>query len=117
VNCSKIRSVTSSVFIHPLFAFWRHSPQLVLRLYYVFVFEYDHRLGDPSVSQLLLEEIGQLCSDEAIRLPLAAGLVCVFCKVVHEREECSRLAYKQSHVRQELDYALGDTFGLGRPNN
>ena len=36
MNCSKIRSVTSSVFIHPLFAFCRCSPQLILRLYYVF---------------------------------------------------------------------------------
>jgi hypothetical protein len=35
VNCSEIRSVTSSVFIHPLFAFRRRSPQLILRLYYV----------------------------------------------------------------------------------
>ena len=38
VNCSKIRKVTSSVFIHPLFAFCRRSPQLVLRLYYVLHF-------------------------------------------------------------------------------
>jgi hypothetical protein len=37
VNCNKIRSATSSIFIHPLFAFCRHSPQLVLRLYYVFI--------------------------------------------------------------------------------
>jgi hypothetical protein len=35
VNCSEIRSVTCSVFIHPLFAFCRRSPQLILRLYYV----------------------------------------------------------------------------------
>ena len=35
MNCSKIRSVTSSAFIHPLFPFCRHSPQLILRLYYV----------------------------------------------------------------------------------
>jgi hypothetical protein len=38
VDCSKIPSVTSSVFIHPLFAFCRRSPQLVLRLYYVLHF-------------------------------------------------------------------------------
>jgi hypothetical protein len=36
VNCSETRGVTSAVFIHPLFAFCRHSPQLILRLYYVF---------------------------------------------------------------------------------
>src|SRR5229473_774692 len=35
MNCSEIRSVTSSLFIHRLFAFCRHSPQLILRLYYV----------------------------------------------------------------------------------
>jgi len=37
VNCSEIRSVTSSVFLHCLFAFCRRSPQLILRLYYVFI--------------------------------------------------------------------------------
>jgi hypothetical protein len=37
VNCSEIRGVTSAVFTHPLFAFCRHSPQLILRLYYVFI--------------------------------------------------------------------------------
>ncbi len=37
MNCSKIRSVTSAVFIHRLFPFCRHSPQLILRLYYVFI--------------------------------------------------------------------------------
>ena len=35
MNCSEIRSVTSSLFIHRLFAFCRHSPQLMLRLDYV----------------------------------------------------------------------------------
>src|SRR5258706_10791141 len=35
MNCSEIQGVTSSVFVHPLFAFCRHSPQLILRLYYV----------------------------------------------------------------------------------
>jgi len=35
VNCSKSRCATSSVFVHRLFAFCRHSPQLILRLYYV----------------------------------------------------------------------------------
>src|SRR6266853_6308614 len=41
-NCSEIRRVTSSVFVHPLFAFCRHSPQLILRLHYVF-----HRGHEP----------------------------------------------------------------------
>src|SRR5258708_31107799 len=35
MNCSEMRRVTSSLFIHRLFAFCRHSPQLILRLYYV----------------------------------------------------------------------------------
>jgi hypothetical protein len=39
VNCSELQSVTSSPFVHPLFAFYRCSPQLVLRLYYVFAFQ------------------------------------------------------------------------------
>lgn len=35
MNCGKIQGVTSSVFLHVLFAFRRHSSQLILRLYYV----------------------------------------------------------------------------------
>jgi hypothetical protein len=35
MNCSEIPGATSSVFVHPLFAFCRHSPQLILRYYYV----------------------------------------------------------------------------------
>ena len=35
-NCSEIQRVTSSVFVHLLFGFFcHHSPQLILRLYYV----------------------------------------------------------------------------------
>jgi hypothetical protein len=37
MNCSETRSVTSSIFINRLFAFCRHSPQLILRLYCVFI--------------------------------------------------------------------------------
>src|SRR5229473_8503884 len=51
------------------------------------------------------------------RLQRAASFVCVFGKVVHESEECRRLADEQSHVRQELDYALGDVLCFGRAND
>jgi hypothetical protein len=34
MNCNEIQGVTSSVFAHVLFTFRRHSPHLILRLYY-----------------------------------------------------------------------------------
>ena len=37
INCSKIQGVTSSVFIRKIFTFCRDSPQLILRLYDVFI--------------------------------------------------------------------------------
>src|SRR5258708_5099322 len=51
------------------------------------------------------------------RLQLSASFVGVLCKVVHESEECRRLADEQSHVCQELDYALGDVLCFGRAND
>src|SRR5258708_22035580 len=51
------------------------------------------------------------------RLQLSASFVGVLCKVVHESEECRRLADEQSHVRQELDYALGDVLCFVPPND
>ena len=74
------------------------------------------------VAQVLISALGSLIVRKLPRasgycLSLAASLVCIFSKVVHESEECGRLAYKQAHIRQELDYALGNAFGLGRTNN
>ncbi len=37
MNCSKIQRATSSVFVRAILTFCRHSPQLILRLYYVFI--------------------------------------------------------------------------------
>src|SRR6266581_4658679 len=51
------------------------------------------------------------------RLQLAASFICVFGKVVHESEECRRLADEESHIRQELDHALGDVLCFGRAND
>jgi hypothetical protein len=54
VNCSEIRGVTSAVFIRPLFAFCRRSPQLILRLYYVFIAA--TAVGDTSTNGVNLAE-------------------------------------------------------------
>jgi hypothetical protein len=37
MNRSKIQRATSSVFVRAMLTFCRHSPQLILRLYYVFI--------------------------------------------------------------------------------
>ncbi len=63
MNCSEIRSVISSPLIHPLFALCRRSPQLILRLYSVFIAaisrgRYLHQRGQlsrtvPTIRELL----------------------------------------------------------------
>jgi hypothetical protein len=37
VNCSKIQRNTSSILARAILTFCRHSPQLIARLYYVFI--------------------------------------------------------------------------------
>src|SRR6267154_4792353 len=87
-NCSEIRRVTSSVFVHPLFAFCRHSPQLILRLYYVLGTDDDQ----PSELSTL---ITGLCLKDYLQTKLDNAWIARTCHLTEtnwiEQEECADL--------------------------